>query len=68
MMVLDQVANLKMLIGNQVARRDERACLFPGKVFTLPLDLQMRFGKLLTGLLAVPAFLLLARELALQAF
>ena len=67
MMVLGHIADLKMLIGNQVARRDERACLFPGKVFTLPLYLQMRFGKLLMGFLAVAAPLLCARELALKA-
>src|SRR5260370_33663389 len=37
-MVLDQVRNLKVLIGNQIARCDERACLLTSKIFTLPID------------------------------
>jgi len=34
--VADHIADLKVLIGNQVARRDQRVCLFAGKIFTLP--------------------------------
>ena len=40
-MILYQIADLQVFEGNQVARRDERACLLSGKVFTLPLDVQM---------------------------
>ncbi len=42
MMVFDHIAYLKLLIGNQIVRGDERACLFAGKVFTLPLHFQIR--------------------------
>jgi hypothetical protein len=31
--------------AKRLAWRDERACLFAGKVFTLPLDLQMHSGQ-----------------------
>ena len=35
--VADHIADLKVFIGNQVARRDQRVCLFAGKIFALPL-------------------------------
>src|SRR5438876_503851 len=47
--VADHVGYLKVLIGNQVARRDQRVCLFAGKIFTLPLHFQMLFGQSLSG-------------------
>ena len=59
-MVLDHIADLKVFIGNQVVRRDERACRFAGKIFTLPLHFQIGFGQALSGFLAVLALLLLA--------
>jgi len=42
MVILHQIADLQVFKGNQVARRDERACLLSGKILTLPLDVQMR--------------------------
>ncbi len=39
------VLDLKVFIGNQVVRRDVRVCHFAGKIFTLPLNLQMLLGK-----------------------
>src|SRR5579884_2238723 len=36
--------------GDQIARCDECARLLSGEIFALPLDLQMRFRKLLAGL------------------
>ena len=47
--VTDHIADLKVLIGNQVARRDQRVCLLSGKIFTLPLDLQMLLGESLSS-------------------
>src|SRR5258708_24018884 len=58
--VTDHVLNLKVFIGNQVARRDERVCLLSGKILTLPLNLQMLLGQLLAGFCSVRRFLLLA--------
>src|SRR6266851_3885564 len=60
------VADGKVLIGNQVARRDQRVCLFAGKIFTLPLHFQMLFGQSLSGLLSIGRFLLCTRETASQ--
>jgi len=51
--VLHHVGYLKMFIGNQVVRADERACLFAGKVFTLPLHFQIRFCQVLPGFLSI---------------
>src|SRR5437588_6425166 len=34
--VTDHIADLKVFIGNQVARRDQRVCLLAGKIFALP--------------------------------
>src|SRR5437773_12563820 len=66
MRVLAHVAYLKGFIGNQIVRGDERACRFPGKVFTLPLDFQIRFSELLSGFLAVAALLLFAGVVSMQ--
>ena len=66
--VTDHVANLKVLIGNQVARRDIRVCLLAGKIFTLPLDFQMLLRQSLSGFLPVRRFLLFARESSLETF
>jgi hypothetical protein len=49
LVVANHVADLKIFIGNQVVRRDERVCLFSGKIFTLPLDLQIAFSALKRG-------------------
>ena len=35
--VLDQVADLKLLVSNQVVRRDQRVRRFASEIFTLPL-------------------------------
>src|SRR5690348_8103471 len=43
--VTNHVPDLKVFIGNQVARRDQRVCLLSGKIFTLPLNLQMLLGQ-----------------------
>lgn len=66
MVVLDHILYLKVLKGNQIARGDERVCLLAGKIFTLPLYLQMDLCQLLPGLLAIGRFLLFAPELTLQ--
>ncbi len=42
--VLDKVTYLKMFIGNQIVRCDQRACRLASKVFTLPLHFQIRFS------------------------
>jgi len=44
LMISDHIADLKLFIGNQVARRDQRVCLLSGKIFTLPLHIQMVFS------------------------
>ncbi|HEY1354361.1 MAG TPA: hypothetical protein VGF67_32530 [Ktedonobacteraceae bacterium] len=54
--VLEQIGNLQVFHGNQVVRRDERVCPFPGKIFTLPTD-----EPLCDGLIFLPA-----REVAMQ--
>ncbi len=51
--VADHVADLKVLIGNQVVRRDQRVCLFAGKIFALPVHLQIAFRQCCSGLLAI---------------
>ncbi len=60
LMILDQVADLKLFIGNQVVRRDKRVRCFPSEIFTLPLHFQVRFSQVLSGLLAVLALFLFA--------
>ena len=60
------VLNLKVFIGNQVARRDVRVCCLTSKILTLPLHSQVLLGKCLSGFLAVSRFLLLTGETPLQ--
>jgi len=64
--VADHVTDLKVLIGNQVARRDERVCLFASKIFTLPLYLQMLLGQSFLCFFSIGRCLLFARETAPQ--
>lgn len=60
--ILHEVADEEVLEGNQVARRDERACQFPGMVLTLPTHLQIRAGQAIPRLQRVlRGWLLLAR-------
>src|SRR5258708_18306787 len=59
-------ADVKVLIGNQVGRRDQRVCLLAGKVFTLPLHFQISFCQCLAGFFAVLAPFLFPRELSMQ--
>ena len=66
--VLDQIGDLQVFIGNQIARCDKRACRLPGKVFTLPLYFQIRFGKPLPSLPSILALLLFLGDSAVQAF
>src|SRR5260370_4491524 len=66
--VTDHILDLKVFIGNQVARRDERVCLLSGKILTLPLDFQMLLGQLLAGFISVRRFLLLAGKSAPESF
>jgi hypothetical protein len=53
-MIADHVTDLKPFIGQQVVRRDERARLFAGEFFALPLYLQMRTGQVPSGFVIVP--------------
>src|SRR5512146_607766 len=39
--VTDHVSDLKVFVGNQVARRDIHVCRLSGKILTLPLNFQM---------------------------
>src|SRR5260370_11530404 len=64
--VADDIADLKGLIGNQVARRDQRGCMFGGKIFALPLDFQMLLGECFPRLLSIGRFLLFARKASLE--
>jgi len=64
--VADHVLDLKVFIGNQVARRDERVCLFAGKIFALPLNFQMLLGQLLAGFHTTGRCLLLAGKSPLE--
>ena len=64
--ITNHILDLKMFIGNQVVRRDERVCLFSGKIFTLPLNFQMLLGNSFSRLLPVRRFLLFARESSLE--
>ena len=66
--VTDHVLDLKVFIGNQVARRDERVCLLSGKILTLPLNLQMLLGECFSGFLSVRRFLLFLGESSLETF
>ena len=64
--VLDQVANLQVFVGNQVVRRDERVRRFAGEIFTLPLHFQIGFRQALFGLFAILALFLFARHLPVE--
>jgi len=66
-MVLDHVTYFQVFVGNQIARADKRVCRLPGKIFTLPTDLQMRLRQVLSGLAPVFRSLVLAGDLPLQA-
>lgn len=56
------VPDLKVFIGNQVARRDIRVCYFPSKILTLPLDFQMLLGKSFSSLFfGLPTFSVFGR-------
>src|SRR6266700_2889904 len=66
--VANHIADLKMFIGNQVARRDKRVCLLSGKIFTLPLHLQMLLGKCFSSFLSVSRFLLFLGKSSLETF
>src|SRR5205823_3059570 len=67
MPILDQIADLEVFKGNQIARCDERVRLLSGEIFALPLHLQMRLSELLAGLVAILAPFFLAGKVALQA-
>ena len=64
--ILDQVADLRVFKGNQIARGDKRVRLLAGEIFTLPLHLQMRFGQLFPGFVTVRGSLFLAGKLPMQ--
>src|SRR5581483_5645673 len=60
------IPDLKVFIGNQVARRDIRVCRLSGKILTLPLNFQMLLSQLFSGFLSVSRSLLFARESSLE--
>jgi len=66
--ISDHILDLKVFIGNQVARRDERVCLLSGKILALPLNFQMLLGQLLAGFLSIGRCLLLAGKSPLESF
>src|SRR5579863_8273804 len=68
LMVLDQVADLKVFVGNQVVRRDKRVRRLTSEIFTLPLHFQRRFRQALSGLRAVLALFLFARDSPMETF
>ena len=68
MMVLDHVAYLEVLIGNQIVRCDQRVRSLAGEILTLPLHFQICFCQVRSLLLAVLALLLLAGYVPMQAF
>ena len=45
LMVLDQIGNLEVFIGNQIVRFDQRTCRLGCEVFTLPGNPQIAFGE-----------------------
>ena len=53
MVVLDEVGNPQVFVGNQVARPDQRTCRLDGEVFTLSTDLEIAFGEALNGFFAI---------------
>src|SRR5579884_459150 len=66
MTIPNQITDLQVFKGNQIARCDKRVRLLSGKIFALPLHLQMRLSQLLAGLGAILAPFLLAGESTLQ--
>ena len=60
--ILNQVAYLEVFIGNQIVRCDERVCRLAGKIFTLPVDFQIRLCQLLDGLSCGSSTLFCLRE------
>ena len=64
--VTNHVADLKVLIGNQVVRADQRVCLLTGKIFTLPLDFQMLLRQSFPCFLSIGGFLLFSGETTTQ--
>jgi hypothetical protein len=67
MVILDQVGNLQVFKGHHVARLDKRPCRLGGKVFTLPLDLEIAFCQAFDGFLAVLGPLDFAGDTPMQA-
>ena len=65
-MVLDQVADRQVFIGNQVVRCDQRVCRLASKIFALPLDFEMRFAQGLSRPGAIGRPLCGARETTMQ--
>ena len=53
LVVLHEVGDLQVLVGNQVVRRDQRVCRFPGKIFTLPTNFEIRLCQSLSGFLPI---------------
>ncbi len=51
--ILNHIGDLKVFKGNQVVRRDQRVCRFAGKIFTLPLHLEIRLAEFLPGFATV---------------
>ena len=41
--IAHHITYLQVFVGNEIARCHKRVCLLPGKIFALPLDLQMCF-------------------------
>jgi hypothetical protein len=68
MVILDEMGNLEVFIGNQIARFDQRTRSLRCKVFTLPLHLEIAFCQALNRLLSIPGPLDLARDAPMQAF
>jgi hypothetical protein len=67
-MVFDHVGNFQVFKSNQIVRCGERVCRLSGKIFALPVDLEIRFGQCLTSFLTILRLFLRARETAMQAF
>ena len=68
MVVLHQIGNLEVFVGNQIARFDQRTCSLGCEVFTLPGNPQIAFGKPLNGSPAVLGPLDFAGDAPMQAF
>src|SRR5260370_6955648 len=64
--ISDHVLNLKVFVGIQVVRRDNRVCLLSAKILTLPLDFHMLLRQFLSSFLSVRRFLVLTRKSSLE--